>query len=267
MRPHLLELTAFGPFPGTVSVDFDALASAGLFLLHGDTGAGKSSLLDALGFALYGRLPGQRGTAKRLRSDHADGGTRTSVQLVVTLAGRRLRITRSPEQQRAKRRGSGTTREQSGVLLEEWVGTQWSTRSTRLDETALELERLIGMTAEQFFQVVLLPQGEFATFLRADSAQRGEVLRRLFATDRFSQVEDWLAGRRLASARRAEQLGQDRDVLLARVVQAVGAEPTAMPEPAVAAAWVRTCRDAAAGAARSAGLFVAEAESRRNTAR
>jgi len=88
MRPHHLTVTAFGPFAGTVEVDLDALGEAGLFLVHGPTGAGKTSLLDALGFALYGRLPGVRGGAKRLRSDHADPGTRTEVALELTLRGR-----------------------------------------------------------------------------------------------------------------------------------------------------------------------------------
>ena len=108
MRPHRLRVIAFGAFGGTVEVNFDELASSGLFLLHGETGAGKTTLLDAIGFALYGRVPGERGKARRLRSDHAVPGTATEVQLEATLGGRRMRITRKPEQERPKSRGTGT---------------------------------------------------------------------------------------------------------------------------------------------------------------
>ena len=159
MRPHALRLTAFGPFAGTVSVDLDALASSGLFLLHGQTGAGKTTLLDGLGFALFGRVPGVRNSAKRLRTDHCAATARTEVQLEATLGGRRMRITRSPQQNRAKTRGVGTTVDQARVLLEERVDRSWVTLSTRVGEADAEIADLVGMSAEQFFQVVLLPQG------------------------------------------------------------------------------------------------------------
>ncbi|TAL20210.1 MAG: SMC family ATPase, partial [Frankiales bacterium] len=174
MRPHRLRLRAFGPFADEVVVDLDALAASGLFLLHGETGSGKTTLLDGIGFALYGRVPGARGKTGRLRSDHADPGVRTEVELEVTLGGRRWRITRSPAQERAKARGTGTTTEQARVLLEEQRAGSWVTVSTRIDEAAAELDPLLGMSADQFFQVVLLPQGEFARFLRADSRERGD---------------------------------------------------------------------------------------------
>ena len=107
MRLHHLEVTAFGPFADQVSVDFDALSDAGLFLLTGATGAGKTSVLDAVCFALYGEVPGDRQTAKRLRSDQAAEGVRPSVSLEVTLSGRRFRIVRSPAWERPKKRGTG----------------------------------------------------------------------------------------------------------------------------------------------------------------
>ena len=169
MRPHRLRVTAFGAFGGTVEVSFEDLACSGLFLLHGETGAGKTTLLDAIGFALYGRVPGERGKARRLRSDHAASGTSTEVQLEATLGGRRMRITRKPEQERAKLRGTGTTTEQARVLLEEQAGGSWRAVSTRVGEADAEIADLMGMSADQFFQVVLLPQGEFARFLHADA--------------------------------------------------------------------------------------------------
>jgi exonuclease SbcC len=220
MRPHQLHVTAFGAFGGTVAVSFDDLASSGLFLLHGETGAGKTTLLDAIGFALYGRVPGERGKTRRLRSDHAGPGTSTEVRLEATLGGRRMRITRRPEQVRAKLRGTGTTTVPAKILLEELTGGSWRAVSTRAGEADAEIADLMGMSAEQFFQVVLLPQGEFAKFLHADADERRKLLQRLFATDRFRAVEDWLAVRRRDTAREVEEARQGIAELAARITQA-----------------------------------------------
>jgi exonuclease SbcC len=230
MRPHRLRVTAFGAFGGTVEVCFDDLASAGLFLLHGETGAGKTTLLDAIGFALYGRVPGERGKARRLRSDHAAPGTPTEVQLEATMGGRRMRITRKPEQQRPKRRGGGTTTEQAKLLLEESDGGTWRAVSTRAGEADDEIKDLMGMSAEQFYQVVLLPQGHFAQFLHADATDRQRLLQKLFGTDRFRAVEDWLADRRRTTARAVEESELAVKELAARVAQVVGSA-SAPPGP------------------------------------
>ncbi|MGH3150920.1 MAG: AAA family ATPase [Streptosporangiaceae bacterium] len=230
MRPHRLCVTAFGAFGGTVEVCFDDLAKSGLFLLHGETGAGKTTLLDALGFALYGRVPGERGKARRLRSDHAAAGVPTEIQLEATLGGRRMRITRRPEQERPKRRGGGTTTEHAKILLEESDGAAWRAVSTRAGEADDEIKDLVGMSAEQFFQVVLLPQGQFAQFLHADATDRARLLQRLFATDRFSAVEQWLAERRRTTAGHLEQARQGIAELVARIAQV--AIPPAAQAPA-----------------------------------
>src|ERR1700677_914662 len=220
MRPHRLQVTAFGAFGGTVEVCFDDLAASGLFLLHGETGAGKTTLLDAIGFALYGQVPGERGKTRRLRSDHAAAGIATEVQLEATLGGRRLRITRKPEQERPKLRGAATTTEQAKVLLEESDGSSWRTVSTRVGEADTEIADLMGMSAEQFFQVVLLPQGQFAQFLHSDAEGRGKLLQRLFGTDRFRAVEDWLAAKRRELADSVAAQTQHVDQLVARIQDA-----------------------------------------------
>ncbi|MGQ0631464.1 MAG: AAA family ATPase [Sporichthyaceae bacterium] len=225
MRPHRLDVTAFGAFAGTVTVDFDDLAASGLFLLHGETGAGKSTLLDALGFALYGRLPGQRAAARRLRSDHAAAATRTEVRLEATLGGRRMRVTRSPEQERAKVRGTGTTTEPAKVLLEQYDGAGWAAVSTRAGEADAEIADRLGMSAEQFFQVILLPQGEFARFLRAPSDERAALLERLFGTDRFRDVESWLAQRRRDTAAELTQRQEEVGVLVRLIAQIAEVDP------------------------------------------
>jgi exonuclease SbcC len=222
MRPHRLRVTAFGAFAATEQVTFDDLE--GLFLLHGETGAGKTTLLDAIAFALYGRVPGERGTARRLRSDHAGPRTATEVELEATIGGRRLRITRRPEQDRPKKSGSGTTREQASIRVEERTAGDWEVKSTRIGEADKEITDLVGMSAEQFFQVVLLPQGEFARFLRADAKDKEALLQKLFGTDRFRKVEDWLADRRRATDKDVTAAHDTVARLVAQIAQAAGAE-------------------------------------------
>ncbi|MFJ4688469.1 AAA family ATPase [Streptomyces sp. NPDC088789] len=207
MRLHRLDLTAFGPFGTTQSVAFDALSAAGLFLLHGPTGAGKTSVLDAVCYALYGSVPGARQSAQglTLRSDHAAPATRTSVTLELTVAGRRLEITRQPPWERAKKRGPGTTLDKAQSALREFEAGAWKDLSRSHQEIGEEITQLLGMSREQFCQVVLLPQGDFARFLRADAEARGKLLGRLFDTDRFGEVEKRLAERRRATEARVRE--------------------------------------------------------------
>jgi exonuclease SbcC len=223
MRLHRLTVTAFGPYRDTQDVDFDALGADGLFLLHGETGAGKTTILDAVAFALFGRVPGARDQAKRLRSDHAAPDAHPEVRLELTVQGRRIRLVRSPEYQRPKRRGDGTTTQPAKASLT-WLDDASAEGLVRIDEVARTIERLLGMTADQFFQVVLLPQGDFARFLRAETEERQKLLERLFDTRRFADVERWFADERREGARdltdRTTRLGQ----LVARTAQAAGAE-------------------------------------------
>jgi len=234
MRPHLLRVTAFGAFGGTAEVSFDELAGSGLFLLHGETGAGKTTLLDAIGFALYGRVPGERNKTKRLRSDHASAADRTEVTFETTIGRRHLRITRRPQQVRPKVHGTGTTSEPAKILLEEEVGGRWHTLSTRAKEADDEITDAMGMSADQFFQVVLLPQGQFAQFLHADADERRKLLQKLFRTGRFRTVEDWLAERRKTTRDQVREAEQALTTLAARIAQVAGVpgpgeEPGAQP--------------------------------------
>ncbi|WP_372343173.1 AAA family ATPase [Streptomyces sp. KL116D] len=204
MRLHTLRITAFGPFGGAQEIDFDALSSEGLFLLHGPTGAGKTSVLDAVCFALYGTVPGARqsgGQGQHLRSDHAEPGVRTEVVLDLTVAGRRLELTRQPPFARPKKRGSGTTTEKAQSWLREYDAEAgaWKDLSRSHQEIGEEITQLLGMSKDQFCQVVLLPQGDFARFLRADAEARGKLLGRLFDTRRFAAVEQRLAEDRRAA--------------------------------------------------------------------
>ena len=210
MRLHRLDITAFGPFGGSQTVDFDELSSAGLFLLHGPTGAGKTSVLDAVCYALYGSVPGvrQSGQGLTLRSDHAAPATRTEVRLELTVAGRRLELTRQPPWERPKKKGGpGTTVDKAQSWLREYDATAgtWKDLSRSHQEIGEEITQLLGMSREQFCQVVLLPQGEFARFLRSDAEARGKLLGRLFDTHRFAEVEKRLAERRRTTEAQVRQ--------------------------------------------------------------
>ncbi|CAL9635350.1 hypothetical protein SUDANB145_06188 [Streptomyces sp. enrichment culture] len=235
MRLHRLDITAFGPFGTVQSVDFDALSTAGLFLLHGPTGAGKTSVLDAVCYALYGSVPGARqsGQGMGLRSDHADPGTRTEVRLDLTVAGRRLEITRQPPWERPKKRGAGTTVDKAQSWLREYdaaAGT-WKDLSRSHQEIGEEITQLLGMSREQFCQVVLLPQGDFARFLRADAEARGKLLGRLFDTQRFAEVEKRLAERRRATEARVRD-GDSALLADAHRMQQAAGDAMELPEAA-----------------------------------
>ncbi|MER5443290.1 SMC family ATPase [Streptomyces sp. NPDC002790] len=260
MRLHTLTITAFGPFGATQKVDFDDLSAAGLFLLHGPTGAGKTSVLDAVCYALYGSVPGARqgggGQGQNLRSDHAEAGVRTEVTLDLTVAGRRLEITRQPPHLRPKKRGTGFTTEKAQSWLREYdaVAAKWKDLSRSHQEIGEEITQLLGMSKDQFCQVVLLPQGDFARFLRADAEARGKLLGRLFDTHRFAAVEQRLAEDRKGAQK---QVAAGDAELLAdahRMQQAAGdvveLEPVdaAPGDPGIAdsvLAWAATARSTA----------------------
>lgn len=223
MRPHRLWITAFGSFPAEEEVDFDALSEAGLFLIHGPTGAGKTTVLDALCYALYGRVPGRRDSAKSLRCDHAPPGRGPSVALEVTIRGRRLKISRSPAWQRPKLRGTGTTRENEKAIVQELAPSgEWAGLTTRVDEAGDLIATLLGMNADQFFQVAMLPQGDFARFLRADGEDRRRVLERLFSVKVYANAESWLAERRTEAHREQQALRKEVDFAVKRLEEAAG---------------------------------------------
>lgn len=214
MRLHALRVAGFGPFPDPVDVDFDAVCAAGLFLIHGATGAGKTSLLDAVCFAIFADVPGSR-SRRGLVSDHAPEGTRPVVTLEFSAGGRRLRIERSPEHARPKRRRPGTTRVPASVVLEEWKEeTGWQPLSSRHDEVADLLDQVLGMGLAQFAKVVMLPQGDVSAFLRASPEDRRALLERLFDISTYTDVEDWLVQERRRTAAAVDELAAavDREV-------------------------------------------------------
>jgi exonuclease SbcC len=194
MKPLILTVQAFGPFSGTQSVNFNELGSNPLFLINGATGAGKSSILDAICFALYGHTTGAERSASQMRCDFADIKLLTEVTLDFSLADKRYRITRIPMQERAKSVGEGTTPQNSKATLWELDGTDNNRLivSSSVKDADHEIKSLIGLDVEQFRQVMVLPQGKFRELLLADSKDREKIFSQLFQTSIYKKIEDAL---------------------------------------------------------------------------
>ncbi|MDK1329160.1 SMC family ATPase [Arthrobacter sp. zg-Y1143] len=218
MRIHRLEIQAFGPFAERQLIDFDELGAHGLFLLNGPTGAGKTSVLDAVCYALYGAVPGARQQARRLRSDHADPATAPEVVCEFSSGTRRFEVVRNPQWERPAKRAGGrsTVTEQAKTLLREYTGGAWVEKSSRNDEASTEITELLGMNREQFTRVVMLPQGDFAAFLRADAASREALLQQLFGTSRFEDIERQLKAELTEAEQRFEAARAQSEHVLRR---------------------------------------------------
>lgn len=213
MRPRRLAITAFGPFGGTVDLDFGQLDDAGVFLVHGPTGAGKTSILDAITYALYGEVGGGR-QRDRLRSDHADPGAQSAVAFEFCLRGEDWRITREPKQERARRRGQGSTVQAPTAALARRGPGGWEPVASGVQEVGMAVVDLLGLDRQQFQQVVVLPQGQVAEALRASAHERERLLASLFDARRFEAYTARLADRARAleaeTDRRAQALADLR---------------------------------------------------------
>jgi exonuclease SbcC len=225
MRLHFLELTAFGPYATVQRIDFAQVTRSGLFLLEGPTGAGKTTILDAITFALYGGLAGDGAAHDRLHSDFAGPDDEPSVRLEFSMAGVRYQVTRVPEHERRKKRGDGFTRQASSVHLQRRAGDRWESLSSNKADVGDQIGEIVGLNRDQFTQVMLLPQGEFAKFLRCGDDDRRAVLTKLFGTQLYDRITDELDRRRAAAVReRAE--GQDQITrAVSAAAEAAGLDP------------------------------------------
>jgi exonuclease SbcC len=194
MKPLNLTLQAFGPFASRESVDFTRLGSNPLFLINGPTGAGKSSILDAICFALYGQSTGAERDPAQMRCDHADPSVLTEVILDFQLGETGYRVRRIPTQERPKSRGEGTTTQQAEAQLWLLDGTDEGSLlvAKSVGDATDEIRQRIGLDVEQFRQVMVLPQGKFRELLMADSKEREKIFGQLFQTQIYKRIEDQL---------------------------------------------------------------------------
>lgn len=225
MYLHRLELRAVGPYPDLVSIDFASLAASGVFLLEGPTGSGKSTIIDAVVYALYGGLAGSDASTDRLHSQHADPAVEPFVDLVFETTAGVYRVRRTPPYDRPKQRGTGTIRQQSSAQLvrladpSDLVGEPISHRAP---EIGVEIARVIGLNRDQFLQTVVLPQGEFQRFLRAPGEDRRKLLQSLFGTAIYDRTADELAARRRTAVAEVEAADARVRDALGRFRQASG---------------------------------------------
>lgn len=225
MKPLSLEIDAFGSFADRQTIDFTALAERRLFLIHGPTGAGKSTILEAICFALYGAPSGgsELAVGTHLRSQHAASGCPTRVALEFALGAARYRVERAPRQRReSKRAKAGYVEEKPSATL--WRMKADATRddpgtplATKPSDVDARIRELLGLDRAQFRQVILLPQGEFRKLLEASTKDREDILARLFDIDRFADVERRLKQAADGLARELAGLERDRETLLSQV--------------------------------------------------
>ncbi len=201
MRPIRLELTAFGPYAGTQVLDFGLLGDRAFFLIHGPTGSGKTSVLDAMTFALYGDTSGQERVAADMRSDFAADDLVTEVTFDFSIGPERYRAWRRPKQLRPAKRGAGTVSVPGDAGL--WCRTGCATSSDEgrllasgVRDVDAKVEELLHFRGDQFRQVVVLPQGRFREVLSAKVTDREAILKQLFRTERYADIESFLKARR-----------------------------------------------------------------------
>lgn len=191
MRPTELTISAFGPYAGETKLSLAAIGDRGLYLITGDTGAGKTTIFDAIAFALYGNASGDSRKPRMLRSKYADPAARTYVEMTFLYHNEEYRIRRNPEYIRAKQKGEGETREKPDAELHRPDG------SVITGERAVtaEIEKLVGLNREQFSQIAMLAQGSFSRLLSGRTEDRGAVFREIFGTRPYQVFQEKMKDR------------------------------------------------------------------------
>ena len=188
MRPIQLTLSAFGPYAGSTVLELDKLGNRGLYLITGDTGAGKTSIFDAITFALYGETSGDHREVSMLRSKYAHGETPTFVELIFAYGGKRYQIRRSPEYERPSKRGSGTTMQKAEAELIFPDGRV----ITKTKEVTTAVAEIVGVDYNQFTRIAMIAQGEFMKLLLAPTEERKSIFRQIFRTKLYQTLQDRL---------------------------------------------------------------------------
>lgn len=215
MRPLELVMNAFGPYAGEETIDFTRLGENRFFLITGPTGSGKTTILDAITFALYGTASGDLRDNRSLRSDYATPDRKTEVRFTFRNQDRTYEVTRTPEQVLNKQRGEGTRTVPAGASLVELLPEgERKVLGTSNSAVTRVVEQLLGFQARQFRQLMVLPQGEFRRFLVADSKERKTILETLFKTGQYSALEDALDARAKVLKKQHEECRQKYQLLL-----------------------------------------------------
>ena len=189
MRPLRLTLSAFGPYAAETTLDLEKLGKGGLYLITGDTGAGKTTIFDAITYALYDHSSSGIREGSMLRCKYADDKTPTFVELEFEVHGVRYTVRRNPEYQRPKARGEGMTTEKADATL-----TYPDDRPpvTKAKDVTAAVQEIIGLDYNQFSQIVLIAQGQFTKLLNASTEERSRIFRKLFRTQRYAQLQERL---------------------------------------------------------------------------
>lgn len=188
MRPLKLTISGFGPYAGTQELDFELLGNSGLYLITGDTGAGKTTIFDAITFALFGEASGSNREPGMLRSKYAKPEAPTGVELTFAYDGKEYTVKRSPEYERAKKSGNGFTKQLSEAQLT-YPDGRIVTKQREVDKAVGEI---IGLTREQFAQVSMISQGDFRELLQADTKKRQQIFRDIFGTGYYVTLQNRL---------------------------------------------------------------------------
>lgn len=232
MKPIKLTMQAFGPYAGKEVVDFQAFGDKGLFLISGDTGAGKTTIFDGIVYALYGEVSGDLRKPDMLRSKYALPKTDTFVELEFELNEKHYTITRSPEYLREKKNGTGMTKHASSVEL---IFHEDKKSLTKVVEVREAVGRMIGLDAKQFKQVAVLAQGEFTKLLVANTKERVQIFRDLFQTNDYAALESEI----FARAKQARQEVEALDAQITRIQKSFqGIDEESLDDPALIAQWL-----------------------------
>lgn len=212
MRPIYLEMHAFGPYAGKQVVDFTQLGTRSVFLIYGPTGAGKTTVLDAICYSLYGDTSGSRRSGAHMRSEYASPQEPTSVCFVFAIGSACYRVERQPEQEIAKKRGQGLKHAAATAVLYACGQDGVTTQVLATKNVTAAVENLLGFKSEQFRQVVLLPQGDFRKLLLASSKERQQIMQTLFHTQRYAMLQE-------LAKKRYDAIAQSYSVLADRTQQ------------------------------------------------
>lgn len=229
MRPIKLKITGFGPYAGVTEIDFNKLGNGGLYLITGDTGAGKTTIFDAITYALYGNPSGNNREVSMFRSQYAAPATPTEVELLFSYYGKEYLVKRNPEYERANKRGEGTTKEPAGAVFI----APGAAPITKIKEVDQAIRDVIGIDRNQFCQIAMIAQGDFLKLLLAPTRERMEIFRHIFKTELYANLQERLK-------REAGNLGDECQTIrnsIAQYIRGITCEKEEEAYPKVEEAW------------------------------